>query len=72
MAEIQWCFLNIEFAPGDNKMLRIQKEVYDDICILSENGFFEFKGGQAKVDRDKDGLMQNLWIGNFKWKRKKT
>ena len=63
--------IKIELSESETELFKLFRKYQSDFEFLLKGGFFEFRGGQAIVNRDSGGVLKNIQIKTTTFVRKK-
>lgn len=63
--------IKLELTIEDAEKFKRFQRYYNDFSLMVDAGVFDFKWGQAMINRDKFGIIQDIKILGVKYKHKK-
>lgn len=62
--------IKLELEIKDAERFKTFQRYYEDFSLMVDAGVFDFKAGKAIINRDKEGIIQDIRIENIKYKKK--
>lgn len=63
--------MNIKLSNQDANLFVLFKKYQDDFAFLVQGNFFKYENGQAIINRDSNGILQDIKITTITNKRRK-
>lgn len=63
--------MTIELIEEEANLFVLFRKYQDDFAFLIKGDFFNYKNGQAQINRDHNGILQDIRITTITNKRKK-